>query len=173
MTYKSIREAIKSHEGRTLFCLPSALLGEETPRAVFVTSELKEIVDGPPWPTTWEGQRHAELRALFDGFTEGDRITVGERPFEKDPRAIMARTHPIKDEVWDFRSLQRKPGIRAFGRFSEPNTFIALTWNYREIVDWECEIKRCKAAWEKLFPDTPPFTGHNINEYITYNAEAV
>lgn len=173
LTYKSIREAIKSHEGRTLFCLPSALLGEETPRTVFVSNELHEIVNGPPWPATWEGRRHANLRALFDGFTEGDWITVAENPFDKDGRAILARVAPAEDEIWDFRCLDPRPGIRAFGRFSEPNTFIALTWNYREIVDWSREVKRCKAEWQRLFYHLPPFMGKTVDEYITYNAEAI
>lgn len=156
-----------------MFCLPSALLGQETPRAVFVSVELHEIVNGPPWPKTWEGRRHANLRAVLDGFTEGNWITVAEDPFDKDARAILARVDPIEDEIWDFRCLDPKPGIRAFGRFSEPNTFIALTWDYREIVDWTAEIEDCKAAWERLFGEIPPFRGKTIDEYITYNAEAV
>jgi hypothetical protein len=56
LTYKSIREAIKAHDGRNLFCLPSVLLGEETPRAVFVSRELHEIVDGPPLASYMGGQ---------------------------------------------------------------------------------------------------------------------
>jgi hypothetical protein len=173
LIYKSIRDAIKVYEGRSLFCLPSALLGEETPRTVFVSQELREIVDGPPWPASWEGRRHANLRAVLDGFTEGDSITVAENPLDKDARAILARVDPVEDEIWDFRCLDPKPGIRAFGRFSEPDTFIALTWNYREIIDWPAEVERCKAAWAKLFGDIPPHKGNSIDEYITYNAEAV
>jgi hypothetical protein len=121
----------------------------------------------------WEGRRHANLRALLDGFTEGDWITVAENPFNKDALAILARVHPIEDEVWSFRCLDPRPGVRALGRFSEPNTFVALTWNYREIVDWAPEIESCKATWESLFGQLAPFKGRTINEYITYNAEAV
>jgi hypothetical protein len=159
LTYKSIREAIQSHEGRTLFCLPSALLGEETPRTVFVSNELHEIVNGPPWPATWEGRRHANLRALFDGFTEGDWITVAENPFDKNSRAILARVAPPEDEIWDFRCLDPRPGIRAFGRFSEPNTFIALTWNYREIVDWSHEVKKVQGRMAEAFLPASTFHG--------------
>jgi hypothetical protein len=126
-----------------------------------------------PWPATWEGRRHANLRALFDGFTEGDWITVAENPFDKEARAILARVAPIEEEVWDFRCLDPRPGVRAFGRFSEPNTFIALTWNYREIIDWTSEVERCKAEWQKLFGALPPFVGKTIDEYLTYGAEAV
>jgi hypothetical protein len=156
LIYKSIRDAIKSHEGRNLFCLPSAILGEETPRTVFVTSELHEIVNGPPWPNTWEGRRYAALRGLLDGFTEGDTITIALDPFDKDPSAMMARVHPVEDEVWDFRSIEAKSALRVFGRFSEPDTFIGLTWNYREILDWNEEVHGCKEEWNKTVPSYPP-----------------
>jgi hypothetical protein len=60
-----------------------------------------------------------------------------------------------------------------FGRFSEPDTFIGLTWNYREILDWNEEVHGCKEEWNKLFPHIPPFVGKALNEYVTYNATAV
>jgi hypothetical protein len=113
------------------------------------------------------------FRAVLDGFTEGDAITVAENPSDKDARAILARVDPVQDEVWDFRCLDPRPGIRAFGRFSEPNTFIALTWNYREVIDWSAEVERCKSEWTKLFRDIQPFRGNAVDEYITYNAETV
>ncbi|HXW26406.1 MAG TPA: hypothetical protein VEK73_16805, partial [Xanthobacteraceae bacterium] len=79
LTYKTIRDAIKSHDGRNLFCLPHLVLGEETPRTLFISKELAEIVI-PPWEKTWEGRRHARLRGLFDEFTDGGFITVAEDP---------------------------------------------------------------------------------------------
>lgn len=140
---------------------------------MFVSQELHEAVDGPPWRATWEGRRHAKLRAILDGFTEGDSITIAQNPVDKNARAILARVDPVEDEIWDFRCLDPKPGIRAFGRFSEPDTFIALTWNYREIIDWAAEVERCKAEWMKLFGEIPAYRGTTIDDYVTYNAEAV
>ena len=94
-----------------------------------------------------------------DDFTEGGFITVAENPFDKDARAIMARTHPITEEVWDFRCLDPRPGIRAFGNFAETDVFIALAWNFRENLDrrapdedpWREEILYCKQETHRRF----------------------
>lgn len=173
MTYKSIRDAIKHHEGRDLFCLSHFVLGEETPRTVFVSKELAEIVI-PPWPKTREGRRHSRLRALLDDFTEGGFITIAEDPHKKDANALLARVDPVAAEVWDFRCLDPNPGIRTFGCFAETDTFVALTWDYREnIEDWPTEVARCNDEWKKLFCRLPPFIGKNLNDYLSYNCRAV
>lgn len=173
MIYKSVRDAIKSHEGQSLFCLPHLVQGEETPRTVFISKELAEILS-PPWPTTWEGRRHARLRALFDAFTDGDFITIAENPHDKEARAILARVDPVREEVFDFRCLDPQPGIRAFGCFAETDRFVALTWDYREnIEDWPAEVARCRSHWNRLFGGLPPFKGTQLNEYVSYNFRAV
>lgn len=83
----------------------------------------------------------------------------------------MARVHPVTDEIWDIRSVDPKPGIRTLGSFAEKDTFIALTWEYRENLessrDWENEIARAKEAWKKLFGSVPPFKGANLDEYLS------
>jgi hypothetical protein len=176
LTYKSIRDAIKAHEGRNLFCLPHLILGEETPRTVFISRELAEVAI-PPWPDTWEGRRCARLRALLDEFTDGGFITVAEDPHDKNATAVLARVDPVECEIFDFRCLDPRPGIRAFGSFAETDVFVALTWEYRENLDggdkWAAEIGRCKAEWRRLFCALPPFSGANLNEYISYNVRAV
>ena len=147
--------------------------GEETPRTVFVSEEVAEIVI-PPSAKTWEGRRHARLRALLDGFTEGDFITIAEDPHDKAASAILARVDPVGEEVWDFRCLDPNPGIRVFGCFAETDTFVALTWDYREnIEDWAAEVVRCRTAWTTLFCGLPSFKGKILNEYISYNFRAV
>jgi hypothetical protein len=173
LTYKSIREAIKAHEGQNLFCLPHLILGEETPRTIFVSTELAEIAY-PPWPKTWEGRRYARLRAVLDGFTGGDFVTIADNPYDKEAAAILARVDPIGEEVFDFRCVDPKPGIRAFGCFAETDTFVALTWDYREnIEDFEAEVTRCMSVWDRLFCGLPPFKGSKLNEYVSYNFRAV
>jgi hypothetical protein len=176
LSYKAIRAAINAHDGRSLFCLSPLIGGEESPRTVFVSQELRDIVT-PPWPDSWEGRRHAGLRALLDAFTEGDSIAVAEDPHDKAARAILARVDPVDAEVWNFRCLDPRPGIRAFGHFSEPDTFIALTWDYRENLEdgeyWEAEVLRCQSAWRKLFGALPPHAGSSLNAYLSYNFWAV
>lgn len=84
----------------------------------------------------------------------------------------MARVHPVSEEVWDFRCFDPKPGIRAFGHFAEKDTFVALTWDFRENVDWAGEVSGCIEAWRALFGDLPPFKGTNLNDYLSHNFSA-
>jgi hypothetical protein len=128
----------------------------------------------PPWANTREDRRHSRLRALLDGFTDGSFVTIAENPHNKQARAILARVDPISEEVWDFRCLDPNPGIRAFGCFGETDTFVALTWDYREnIDDWPAEVERCKVEWKKLFCNLSPHSGKTLNEYVSYNLRAV
>lgn len=146
------------------------------PRTVFVSQDVMEVVM-PPFAWGWTGRRHQSLRALLDAFTEGDFITVGAAPRNKAPSAIMARVEPICAEVWDFRCLDPKPGIRVFGGFSEVDTFVALTWDYRENIEddayWTAQVHDCKAAWQDLFGRIPPHSGDSLDAYISYNAAFV
>lgn len=87
----------------------------------------------------------------MDEFTDGGFITVGEDPRQKDATAILARVDPIEEEIFSFRCLDPKPGIRALGCFAETDTFIALTW--------DCDL--------------PPFKASTLNGYVSYNVRAV
>jgi hypothetical protein len=178
LTYKTIREAINAHVGQgSLFCLTPEFLSDETPRAMFVSREVMEIVDGPPWPNSRDGRRYARLRGLFDAFTGGDFITVAADPFRKDACAILARVHPIAHEIWDFRCLDPAPGIRSLGCFAEQDAFVALTWNFRENLQaaaaWNAEIRLCKNEWQGLFGPLPPHAGKSLDEYVSYNFRSV
>ena len=179
LIYKSIRAAIQAQEGRQLFCLPPLPGGEETPRTVFVSKELRDYVVPPAagWPDTRDGRLFSRLRALFDDFTEGGWVTVAENPFDKDANAILARVAPVEEEVWVFRCLDPKPGVRAFGCFSERDTFVALTWDYRENLEnddyWRREVAGCRAEWRRLFGGIAPLSGKTLNEYIAYNVRSV
>ena len=138
-----------------------------------MSTDLAEIMS-PPYPPTREGRRHARLDALLTGFVEGDFLTVADDPLDKDANAILARVDPREDEVWDFRCLDPQPGMRAFGSFAEKDTFIALTWDYREnIDDWPDKVAECKAEWRKLFCDLSPFRGAHLDAYLSYNFRAV
>jgi hypothetical protein len=153
-------------EGDRLFCLSPWLPGEETPRTMFVSKEVYGIVR-PPFTNDGEGRCHARLRALLDGFVQGEDISVSEDPRNKPTDTILARTDPISAEVWDFRCFDPHPGIRLFGRFSELDHFIALTWDYRENVDWNREIARCQDTWRDLFGGLDPLIRRNIDGYVS------
>lgn len=179
LSYKSTQEEIKEYERQGLSYLPSRGGGDEHPRLVIVSPEVLEIVV-PPWPQNHEARRHAALRGLLDGFTEGDRFSVAEDPFNKPPWAMLARVHPVGAEIWDIRSCDPRPGIRAFGRFSATNTFVALTWDYRENLEdkgpddayWAAQVNQCQTAWTQFFGALPPHKGNDLNDYL-YNFRPV
>ncbi len=155
-----------------MFHLPPLLPGDRTGRTLLVAREVMEIVGFRSLPDDASGdRRHARLRALFDHFSRGAPVTVADDPFRKRRTAILARVHPPADEVWDFRCLDPRPGIRAFGRFAEPDVFVALTWAYREDIapgdGWTAQIARCRAAWTGLFGALPPFRGDRIDAYLS------
>jgi hypothetical protein len=166
-----MRRAIQAHvEARRLHCLESLMWGEETVRTMFVSNEIYEAVC-PPFPEHRDGLRLSEFRQLLDAFLEGGEFSVALDPDRKPSDALLARVHPVEAHVWDLRSIAPKPGIRALGAFSEKDTFIALTWDYRENLDspgaWAHEIERCRTLWRELFGTQPPFHGATLDEYLS------
>ena len=107
-------------------------------------------------------------------FIEGKLISVAKRPF-KTKKAYMAQLHPKRDEVWEIRSRDPKPGSRVFGRFAETDVFVALTWSPREILggpgsrEWKAVIRQCKTEWRQLFPAHQPISGDDLHAYISAN----
>jgi len=90
---------------------------------------------------------------------------------KKDTTANIARVRPVEDNICDFRAIDPNPGIRAFGAFVEMDTFVALTWRYREDLGydprkWAAEIGRCKAKWRNLFHNYPRPTG-SFNDLLS------
>jgi hypothetical protein len=136
--------------------------------------DVAELVFWTP-PSGRDGRLAARARGLLDDFVEGGFITVGEDPFDKDATCIMARVDPIRYDIFDFRCLDPKPGIRILGAFSERDTFIAVTWDYRQNFDdaWPEQVANCKDAWEKLFGTIPRHHGNDIHDYISFNVRSV
>jgi hypothetical protein len=166
LTYMSIRDEItRLVADRKLHCLESALTGEETVRTLFVS---QEIIDGleQPYPSA-KAHRLTEFREFLDAFLEGGLISVAEDPDLKPEYAMLARVHPVDEEFWDFRITAPKPGIRALGAFSEFDTFVLLTWEYREAIpSFNAEVERCKAEWREMFTERP-YRGANLNAYLS------
>lgn len=165
----SMRPQIKKLEGKELFCLESRCTGEDTIRTLFVSREVLDAVSEP-----FQGVRKtwlAEFRENLDAFLEGCELSVGENPFDKDAGALIARVAPPEDEFWDLRVTAPNPGIRAFGAFAEFDTFICLTWEFRDAIGdyFDAEVDRCKEEWRRLFGNTKPFKGKNLDAYLSRN----
>lgn len=171
----SIRDEIRARtEERPprLFFLPPLLPGGPFVREIFVSEEVNRVAH-PPWDPTDMGVRFAGMRAFLDRWTEGSIISVADDPRRKPKATYMARIDPAPDEVFDIRCIAPNPGIRVFGCFADRDLFVALTKAGREELttdkEWRDAREACKAAWRRLFPTYQPFSGANLNEYISVN----
>jgi hypothetical protein len=162
----SIRTAIKlAVAGRQLFCLPPGD-GSELVRTIFASPEVYYDAS-PPFPENFTGYRLGEFRGNLDAFVKGGWISIASHPFNKGPMADIAPVDPVGLRIWDIRSLSPLPQIRCFGGWAEQDTFIALTWQWRDdIEDFEEEARECRRGWDKLFPGTEPFKAETIDGYI-------
>jgi hypothetical protein len=155
-------------EGQLSF-VPSLFTGYETARMMTVSANVAAVIE-PPFADTDAGRRHGELRAWLDNFSEGGEVSVAEDPFDKDPKAMLARVEPVESEIWSIRVTDPEDtaGVRSFGGFSEQDAFVAVTWEYREkIEDFDGAVSDAIAAWRDLFGSCVPFEGVDLNEYLT------
>lgn len=177
----SIRDLIRDHvkEGR-LHTLSPALPSIPVVRHMFVTNDVLDALDTSIWADDPKARmRGAQLRADLDRFTMGDPITVAENPYSKPASTYIARTDPVRDQVWDIRSRDPKPSIRVLGCFAQTDCFVALAWDLRtnlggpDSKEWRDFIVRCKATWRNLFHTYQPHSGGQISDYISHNTVAV
>jgi hypothetical protein len=171
----SIRDQIFSlcagNDGRLVLVTP--LLPVSHPRAIYATKELSDdIAAGATQTVGSTAYRIGLLRTDLDWFSAGELITVG---YGKEDACRMKPLDPRNEEVWELRSRDPKPALRVFGRFAEPDVFIATHMAWRDVLggwdswEWAAEIRRCKAIWRQLFPTYPPHSGGNVRDYITNN----
>ena len=150
--------------------LTSLYTGDETARTMIVSADILAAVS-PPFADTEQGRRLGEFRAWLDNFMEGGEITVAEDPFNKPPGAMLARVDPVKDEFWAIRVTEpdETPGIRGFGAFDAQDEFIALTWDYREMIaaGFYQEVILVRDTWRDYFGLASPFSGGSLDEYLT------
>lgn len=106
----------------------------------------------------------------WKSFVELCELTVAADPFNKPPDTMLARTAPLEKEVWSIRVTEPldTPGIRAFGSFAELDAFIALTYEFREVIDdnFPGSVEAAFDAWNDYFSERP-FEGGSLNDYLT------
>lgn len=168
----SITDSIERHLGAELFLLPPLSGDGDFPRTLVVSSEVYHDVN-PPFPDHWDGQRLGQFRGTLDAFTEDEYLAVAEDPHNKKPEAYFARVDPVELRIWDIRSLAPRPQIRCFGAWAKKDMFVALTWEYRDDLDFAAEACRCRKIWDRLFAPFVPFEGESLDEYLSANYYAV
>ena len=66
---------------------------------------------------------------------------------------------------------------RVFGRFAEPDTFVATSMRTRSMLGkrsslaWVSAMRDCEQTWKRLFPTTMPFAAVRARDYITENCD--
>src|ERR1700730_1705516 len=117
-----IRKEIEAHlAAKRLIPVSSLAPWSGEPRAFLLTAELAaQIAVGRHDSTTRE--RWAHLDADMAHFVEGGYINWG----------LMKWLDPQKQEVWELKSVRPKPSIRVFGRFAEPDVFVATNLAFRQ-----------------------------------------
>lgn len=181
----SIRAAITAHiEAGRLYQVLPAIPGDLVERTLVISEEVNQLIDGP-WVSSTLERRANRLRADLEAFVKGDWIGVSLTP-HAHKTAYMGRLDAPKDEVWDVRSRDPKPGLRVFGRFAEVDLFIGFTWQPRSVewadrrplgngtsLEWHFEIIECQQQWGSLFPTYTPKHGAEIHDYISSRAFSV
>jgi hypothetical protein len=157
---------VQANLGHRLFVLEPSVKSDPSVRTMIVSREVRDTVDAA-FPDNWDGLRLADFRQTLDAFTTNEEITVSENPYKKPNDCFMARVDPVMLEVFDVRTLYG-PGIRTFGCFLDKDCFAALTWNYREEMNFDRECKRCHHDWQQIFGSLAPFSkGRQLHEYLT------
>lgn len=85
-------------------------------------------------------------------------------------------------EIWEMRVTEPVVQARLFARFARPDTLILTHLYTRKILGrkivrrkpsqhWQKAMHDCEAAWNKLLPETPPFSKPSVHDYITENCD--
>jgi hypothetical protein len=185
LTYMSRTQLLKKAlKEETLFKLkPLPFPGDVTvlledddlSRKVYASFDVMDAVKprhgADPFPDTREGRRLGEFRAWLDDFMLGSEISVCEGPDLKPPKTDLARVKPVEDEFWSIRVREPKDtdGLRSIGAFHDQDEFIALRWQYREVIadKFEDEVDEAKLTWADIFGTVKPHKGMCLDEYIT------
>lgn len=173
LTYKSrealIKEritALANSEPKQLHFFEPAMPSLGVKRHLVMSSDVRAaIVDDFPD----EYDRHGALLDFFQTFAEQGLLSVSENPKEHPPDTMVARNSPVEWDFWDFRVYAGKKSIRVCGAFACSDTFVALTWDYREAIgdDFDQFVRDAREEWDRLFAPLTPFKGKSYDEYLS------
>lgn len=171
----SIRDEIRYRlsNGELFQVLPTLPSGTVA-RSLFASVEVNRLIKGP-WQDDQEAYRCGVLWDDCDRYVEGRLVTMSlNEPYKKPKATYMVRLDPLRDNVWEIRCRDPKPGFRIFGGFADTNIFLALTAAPRETLpesrDWRDARERCKASWRRMFHTYPLHNGGSIHDLISSNA---
>ncbi|WP_143106244.1 hypothetical protein [Ensifer sp. OV372] len=136
-------------------------------RHVFVGGEARSFI-------FWDGSIDEDFESVsgrtfsvLERFSNGSYIAVGMDPHDKEARSQIARVDPVDQGIFAFRINDPNPAVRIFGGFAKVDVVILLTWWPREDCDFPSEVARCRAEWDKLFPNHPPILSDEIEDHVS------
>jgi hypothetical protein len=107
--------------------------------------------------------------------------TLGEHIFDNGHGApgFLKPLEPPPPDIWEFRITHPEPQVRIFGRFAEPDTFVATDIQTRGSLGrkgspaWQRACAQCAKDWQGHFPNQSPYVGPNrrISDYVTENCD--
>jgi len=151
---------------------PYAPAGRPARRRLFLTDEAMKDLVSPGHIVSLmalRGMVEAELKR----WVHGGRVWVD---LQGKPRFLKPLCPP-PPEIWELRFTDPRVQIRLFGRFAEPDTIIGTKFHTRQMLgdkgsrQWREAMTACERTWNELFPNTPPFSGKTIREYVTENCD--
>jgi len=108
-----------------------------------------------------------------------DRWTLGGLVYGNKRRGeFLDRLDPPPPEIWEIRVTPPAIQARLFGRFAEPDTLILTKFHTRPYLGdrgsqaWNEAMKQCARCWDEHFPNDAPFSGPDIQAYVTENCDA-
>ena len=173
MTYISIAmridELVQSGE---LVAYRPRLTTAELRRKMFISKELRATLDNPNQAVKFF-RVDAEIEAALTLWALGEHIFANE---DGGPDFLKRLAKP-PPEIWEIRVTAPRPQVRIFGRFAEPDTFVALGIHFRPSLGdkssraWRAASNECKLIWEAMFPHHSPFSGSTSTDYVTENCD--
>lgn len=145
-----------------LFPLIPRAPGTSARRAIYVSEDIWELLS-----TTHDDQELEErlgtLQADLELFAEGQPI---------DPKYLFLLS-PVRDSVWEIRSVRPEPSMRVLCLFAKKDVIIATNLALRESLGgWESqawkEAKRlARTRWTVLFHTYLPLAFTRVTDLVT------
>lgn len=159
-------------EGTLRYIAP--LRGYSAARYVYLIDGLHRRVEREVENDGAEAERLAEVMAVLYAFIHGNKVTFGMDPITKGRSALLARTHPTKHGIVDFRVVDPSPGMRLLGGFAAADHFVGLRCIGRGEMKRHGGFSGCvretRGVWVSIFgAGFEPVVSANMKEYVTKN----
>jgi hypothetical protein len=112
-----------------------------------------------------------EIEAALTLWAAGEHIYDNGRA--KAGPGFLRRLLGPPPEIWEIRVTNPTPQARIFGRFAEPDTFVATDMCTRQVLGrkgsraWASVMLQCANDWGQILPNHAPHTGTKLSEYVT------